>query len=318
MFGSGSGSNSAHSSPKKRKLNGMAHAALTKKENALARNAAAQKKAEQDAAEQAAQKASRENRALRRSSSMTLTARRSKTLHKTTRHSLPSLLSKRQGAVTATQRTPKALARPLQHKATVGSLGKRVVAGKVSKLVGTKSSVLKRNVAARKGKGAAELMTPLRSPSLDDDVEMQEEEDETINITPASLRSAKRKTLTQTTLPFGPVKQTAKQTPKRTPKKRATPANTDAFEVPDSDDEAPTVEEPQADNATLAPKTRRRHTTGSASTPSSARAKKSPARKIALGHAPRGRKSIDESHVWEKKTGNIRDKKTGRFSKTTV
>ncbi|KAF2275009.1 uncharacterized protein EI97DRAFT_84793 [Westerdykella ornata] len=321
MFGSGSGSSSTQSSPKKRRLNGMNHAALTKKENALAQNVAAQEKAKKEAAEQAAQKASRENRALRRSSSMTLTTHRSKTVHTTSRRSLPSLLSKRQGALAATQRTPKALTRQLQHKASVGSLGKRVLTGKVAKLSGSRSSVLKRNVAARKDKGAAESMMPPRSPTPEDDVVMmdEEQEDETINITPASLRSAKRKTLPQTSLPFGSAKQTARRTSKQsaTPASRA--ANTDPFEVPDSDDEGAVVEEAEGSEHPT-PRTKRRDTMGTSTTatPSSAKAKKTPTRKIAVGHAPRGRKSIDATHVWEKKTGNVRDKKTGRFSKTTI
>ena len=104
VFGSRKASESAPNSPKKRKL-GLDNSVSTKVQNAMARKSAEREKAAKNAAEHAAQIASRKDRALKRSRSMTVTTRRSTMYRVAPRASMPNLKSARQTAVTVKRRT---------------------------------------------------------------------------------------------------------------------------------------------------------------------------------------------------------------------
>lgn len=215
VFGSGTGSNSAPNSPKKRKLATIGSSAMTKAKNALAESTAARQKADQEAADHAAQIASRKDRALRRSTSMTFSSRRSKLLRKATRHSMPALSQTRKTTVNFKRRTPKALSKPGALKPIRKSTGS--------------TSLPKRNAPVLKGKkrglsASKTPKTPVRSPTP------ESSDDESPNITPASLRSAAKKnaakSFTQTKLPFKPLNLGASSS-----------KGSDTFTYPDSDDD---------------------------------------------------------------------------------
>lgn len=208
VFGSGRGSSSAPSSPKKRRVE-MVTAAMTKAKNALAEKQSARDSADKHAVEQATQAASREHRALRRSTSMILSSRRSK-VRKVTRHSLPTSKVSRQTTFSIKRKAPKPLSRP-------GAL----------KSVKSLSSMLKRNTPVAKGK--KQLLgsdRALQTPENKEETPESEGSDASPNITPASLRSANKK-LTQSKLPFKPVKLDYASSSRAT----------ETYEVPDSDEE---------------------------------------------------------------------------------
>jgi palmitoyltransferase ZDHHC9/14/18 len=213
VFGSGSGSHSDPPSPKKRKLTVMQHAAITKKENARAQENAAREKANKEAAELAAQRASRENRAMRRTSSMTFSARKGKIVQKSVHRSTPALVSTRHTTVSLKRGTPRSLPTPAALKAGNTKLTRKST---------SEASLQTRSLPTPKGKKrlASRSPSPARSPSPDSDGSP--------NITPASLRSATRKQLHQTKLPFKPLSIGSNL------RKSDTLEN---YEVPDSEDE---------------------------------------------------------------------------------
>lgn len=192
-------SESAPNSPKKRILS---TSALTKQRNALAEKTAVREKAQKDAADHAAQIASREDRALKRSKSMTL-SRRSTKLRRAARSSMPNLTAFRH---------------------TSFSLQRRIAKPGALKPVKRLSTVLRRTAITPKAKkGLPPNRTSraaIRSPTPDSS------EDESPNITPASLRSATKK-FTQTKLPFKAL-HLGKEPPSPT---------SDSASGPDSDDE---------------------------------------------------------------------------------
>lgn len=225
VFGGGSGSraSSAPNSPKKRKLSMMGTAAMTKKENALAQNTAAQEKARKEAEEAAAQKASREDRALKRSTSSTLLSKR--TTKTSARHSLPATISRRKTIMNISKRsTPKTLPRPGALKATRKSLGSTSMISRSasSSKKGSATTRSAQSASTRSTQSSKKSSAPARSPSP---MDVDDEDDKEINITPASLRSASRK-LKQTKLPFKALNLTA-----------AKKNEMMTYEVPDSDEE---------------------------------------------------------------------------------
>lgn len=216
VFGAAQGPRSAPNSPKKRKLTAIATSTLTKAKNAIAEKAAVREKAEKEAADHAAQLASREDRALRRSASMTLSSRRSKILRKASRRSLPVLKTTRKTTVSLKHSTPKA--------------GALKPVNKPSRL----AALVKRNAQLVKGRkrGLPPSTKIPRTPKARAVFE-SESEDDSPNITPASLRSAARaasakKAFTQTKLPFKPLNRRARS---------ETPMSDSDVEMADSDDE---------------------------------------------------------------------------------
>ncbi|KAF2703941.1 hypothetical protein K504DRAFT_442736 [Pleomassaria siparia CBS 279.74] len=187
------------SSPKKRKLSAMASAAWTKAQNAAAEEDAARIRSERNAAELRAQQASRENRAMMRSTSMQLSSKRSKVIRKATRVSMPNIKSTRRTTTVDMKRKSLPLASAPKSAPKTPRLGSMAKHGtqtpKVKKSLPTISSKTRKS--------------PLKIPSmrphlLGDTTDEEEGDDESPNITPASLRSAAKK-LTQTKLPFKPL-----------------------------------------------------------------------------------------------------------------
>ena len=220
-------------SPKKRKLSAMASAAWTKAQNARAQDIAAREKAEKDAAELHAQKASREDRALKRSTSMQLSSRRTKVLRKGTRVSMPNLKSTKLTTVTMKR---KSLPAPNVKKST----------SKTSRL----PSVVKRNIQASKVRKMQRTSlksrgTPTRSPSPETASEVGE--DSSPNITPAALRSATKK-LKQTKLPFKPLSLTAPSSSHVSGVFSVPDTDEDEGEHVDDDDEEESSEESDSDD----------------------------------------------------------------------
>lgn len=233
FFGAGAQSSSAQNSPKKRKISSIMSSVANKALNAQAEAAAEREKAEKEAAKAAAQKASRQNRALSRSTSMTMSSRRSKLLRNASRHSMPALISTRRTTVDFKRRMPKTLGTPK-------ALAKPGALKPVQKSTGNSSS-LTRNPGVAMGKRRASLPNPKvskipKTPVRDSSSE-SESEDESPNITPASLRSASRKiALTQTNRTSASRKMTQTKLNFQ-PLGGSSSRYTDAFEVPDSDDE---------------------------------------------------------------------------------
>ncbi|ORY19837.1 hypothetical protein BCR34DRAFT_595283 [Clohesyomyces aquaticus] len=191
VLGSSRGSSSVQNSPKKRKLSAIASSALTKAKNSITESASSQDKAKQTATELEAQKASRENRALRRSTSMTLTSRRSKVVHKASRRSLPVLKSSRHTTVTIKHKTPRSVPRP----------GALKPINKSSRL----PSILQRNIPVSKARKSSSSLKAPKTPARSARSAKSPSPDSSPNITPASLRSANRpsaKKLKQSKLPF--------------------------------------------------------------------------------------------------------------------
>jgi palmitoyltransferase ZDHHC9/14/18 len=243
-LGMGSGSRSAPNSPKKRKL--LGNSALTKKENARAEAVAAREKAAKKAEEEAAQLASRENRALRRSASMTMSARR-RVMRKAGRHSMPALTTTRRTTVNFKRQTPKSLPK-------AGAL-------KSARKPGF-TSVLKHKIPASKvTKRASKPKAPVRESTPES--ELVSDSEESPNITPASLRSAnKNKKYMQTKLPFKPLNLN-----------RSTSRISDTLDFPDSEDDEGDVE-----RSTKSGKGRGKKAAGKASVGSKGRASSSSSR----------------------------------------
>ncbi|KAF2654165.1 hypothetical protein K491DRAFT_601390 [Lophiostoma macrostomum CBS 122681] len=186
FMGMGSSSGSAPSSPKKRKTSAYANAHVIKHQNAVAEKSAAHEKAEKTKAEAAAQAASRQNRALRRSTSMILSSSR-RTKVRRTRHSLPiTKTSRHTTTIDYKRRTPKpGFVKPGTLKAIRKTVQRTPLALSKSRVSSFKTP-----------KSQARDATPESS---------SESSDESPNITPASLRSANKKSLKQTQLNFKPL-----------------------------------------------------------------------------------------------------------------
>lgn len=194
VFGTTKASESPQNSPKKRKFASVAGSTLTKAQNAMAQASAARERAEKDAADHAAQIASRENRAIRRSSSMTLSSRRSRTVRNAARHSLPVLRASRKTTVSIKHRIPKAIMRTKPRVLDSVNKAPRI------------AEVVKRNTQSSKAR--KRILAPhTKTPRTPKPARLSSDsESSSPNITPASLRSAARaastKKLTQTKLPF--------------------------------------------------------------------------------------------------------------------
>ncbi|KAF1952636.1 hypothetical protein CC80DRAFT_452008 [Byssothecium circinans] len=194
VFSSGRGSDSASSSPKKRKFG---NSAQTKLMNAQAQDAAAREKAKQEAAALAAQLASRETRALKRNQPAGVSTR-------SVRKGTSKLIKTTRTTTFNIRKVPKP---------------------------GALKPVNRRTLPAPKPNGGRKGLRPNRATTPDDDDDDSASEDESPNITPASLRSASRKQqqkLTQTKLPF------------KLAGKKSSSSSRDAekLEIPDSEDES--------------------------------------------------------------------------------
>jgi palmitoyltransferase ZDHHC9/14/18 len=159
-----SGSESTQSSPKKRRML-LGNSVSTKAKNALARSESARERAEREANELSRQNASRENRALKRSSSGNIDKRTRST---NSRAAQPS-------TVIHTRRTTVTYQRKVSRP---GALKK------------VKPSRLQSTLKNRKALRSQRPSTPTRDTDTD---MLESEEDASPNITPASLRSATRK-----------------------------------------------------------------------------------------------------------------------------
>ncbi|KAJ4286816.1 hypothetical protein N0V90_013068 [Kalmusia sp. IMI 367209] len=165
VFGSGRGSESAPNSPKKRNLG---TSALTKARNAIAENVAVREQAEREAAAHAAQIASRESRAMQRQKFASLTKRAQK-LSKATRAAKPT-------TVRATRKTVLNIKRKVTMPKPGALKPVKNMPGGIRRTA-TKGTLLKKSTKA-----------PTRSTTPE-----SSSEDESPNITPASLRSANKK-----------------------------------------------------------------------------------------------------------------------------
>ena len=201
----GPGSGSAPNSPKKRKTN--PHSATTKKENAIAEKAAEREKTERLKAEAVAQAASRKDRALHRSTSTSILSARH-TKKKLIRRAVPIKKTTRHMTVDYKRKISKTgLAKP-------GAL-KRI------------TKTVKRTAGPPSKSQASMPNTPKRpARSVSPDAE-SESEDESPNITPASLRSAQKKQLKQTQLNFKPLTYDGSSS-----------SASDSLKFPDSDDDS--------------------------------------------------------------------------------
>jgi palmitoyltransferase ZDHHC9/14/18 len=167
MFGKSRGSESAPNSPRKRF---MANSAMTKARNALAKTEAEREKAEKEATALAAQIASRENRAMKRGNPMTSSRRR-----------------QGKGIITSTRQATYNIRRgKIQHKVPrAGALKKP-------------SAILRRKAALanEKAKNVKYVKKGVPPPKPTRKIQRgttpEASEDESPNITPASLRSANK------------------------------------------------------------------------------------------------------------------------------
>jgi palmitoyltransferase ZDHHC9/14/18 len=228
VFG-GKGGNDEPTSPKKRKLTAMQNAAITKAQNAAAAEKAAREKAEKDAAELDAQRDSRENRAMKRLVSEQMSKKSKKVMRRGTRVSMPITKSTKHTTVSVRR---KSMPAPASSKVTT----------KASRL-----AALKENV--KRGTRLPKIKKPERSSSLKkvqkhplrsatpEEVDSEEGEEESPNITPASLRSAAKK-LTQSKLPFKPLNLNAASSSR----------SAKVIDTPDTDDEEMVEEEDESDN----------------------------------------------------------------------
>lgn len=169
VFGGGRGSVSAPNSPKKRVV---ATSAMTKARNALAQSAAERERATREAEAHAAMIASRENRAMQRRKALA-TSKRGRLLHKASTAARPMVRTSRK---------------------TVINLKRKVTVSRTAPKPGALKPV--RNLPGKAAKGsrlqkpskAALLLPPHRSATPE-----SSSEEESPNITPASLRSANKK-----------------------------------------------------------------------------------------------------------------------------
>jgi palmitoyltransferase ZDHHC9/14/18 len=160
LFSKDRTSESAPNSPKKRL---MANSAVTKARNALAQTEAEREKAKKEANALAAQIASRENRAMKRGNPTTSSRRRA-------------------GAITTTRQTTFNIRRSkVQHKVSKPSALKKPAVA------------LRRNAAMTKPKKG--LPPPKTTRKTQRSATPDSRDDESPNITPASLRSANKITL---------------------------------------------------------------------------------------------------------------------------
>ncbi|KAF1966959.1 SET domain-containing protein [Bimuria novae-zelandiae CBS 107.79] len=166
VFGGGRGSESAPNSPKKRMIG---NSAMTKARNALAMSEAAREKAQREAAAHAAQIASRENRAMLRHKALA-TSKRGRLLHKASNAARPTVRTSKKTVINLKRKVtvPKAASKPGALKPVKNMPSKMVRGSKLSK--------------------GALLMARYRSATPE-----ESSEDESPNITPASLRSANKK-----------------------------------------------------------------------------------------------------------------------------
>ncbi|KAA8614933.1 protein containing SET domain [Pyrenophora tritici-repentis] len=168
-----SGSESSHGSPKKRKMFGET-SAMVKARNALMRSESARDRAEREANELSRQNASRENRALKRSTSAN-----------TVKHARPA---KSRAAQSTTVRHTRHTKVSFQHRTSrPGAL--KVV----KKSSGATSAPQRTDSKLSNRKGLRSLQRP-STPMQETGTDISDsEEDASPNITPASLRSASRK-----------------------------------------------------------------------------------------------------------------------------
>ncbi|KAF2747596.1 hypothetical protein M011DRAFT_48495 [Sporormia fimetaria CBS 119925] len=165
---------SSQPSPKKRKLAPMAVAAVTKRENADARSAAEKEKMEREAKEQAEQRARREERIARRQSELVSSANAGEEgKEEEKRNSMPAAIGGLTRPSLPMKRTPRAVPRPgaLKQKrrdfrGLTGLLGRKRGDGETAERSVEEEEVVEEEIVH-------EVMD--------------------VNITPASLRSAKKK-----------------------------------------------------------------------------------------------------------------------------
>jgi palmitoyltransferase ZDHHC9/14/18 len=166
-----SGSESSQSSPKKRRTV-VGNLATAKAKNASARAESARERAEREANELSRQNASRENRALKRSNSGTMDKR--------TRSANPS--TTKQFIVKSTRRTTVSF----QKVSKPSALNKDKKPSRLqSNLRGTSSTLNNRKTLRSQRPSTPDRETSTEVPDSEDDASP--------NITPASLRSATRK-----------------------------------------------------------------------------------------------------------------------------
>jgi palmitoyltransferase ZDHHC9/14/18 len=158
-------------SPKKRKL--YANAATTKAKNAGVQSTVARERAERDAAEHSRQIASRQTRALKRSTPITNSRRQNS---KNLRNNLPTIKSTRTTTVSFQRKVPKSGAL----KAVKQPSRFRVISRNTKAALGS----------SKKSEAHDRPSTPPRSSHA---LQSGSDEDNSPNITPASLRSASKK-----------------------------------------------------------------------------------------------------------------------------
>jgi palmitoyltransferase ZDHHC9/14/18 len=164
-----SGSESNQNSPKKRKML-PGPSVSTKAKNALARSESARERAEREANELSRQNASRETRALKRSSSGILDKRTRSTTSRTTQPS----------AVMYTKRTTVSFQRKVSRP---GALKKVKKPARLQSMLSNRKAL----------RSSQRPSTPTRETSTEVLDSEEEEDDASPNITPASLRSASKK-----------------------------------------------------------------------------------------------------------------------------
>lgn len=173
VLGVGRGSESAPNSPKKRLIG---NSASTKARNALAQSEAARERAAKETAAHAAQIASRENRALLRHKA-TATSKRGRLLHKASNAAKPTVRTTKKTVINLKRKVPvpKTASKPGALKPVKKLLGKPTTGSHAQKP--SKASLLGNHQRSS---------TPESAESSS--------EDDSPNITPASLRSASKKT----------------------------------------------------------------------------------------------------------------------------
>ncbi|EOA81247.1 uncharacterized protein SETTUDRAFT_122803 [Exserohilum turcica Et28A] len=171
------GSESSHNSPKKRKL-GAGSAGSTKARNKLIASQTARERAEQEASELSRQAASRENRALKRSTTTTTTTTTGRHARAAPTRTAPS------GTIKVTRHTTVTFQRKVSRPGALKAIKK-------PSRTQTDARTLESKPKPKKGLRAAQRpTTPDRETSASAD---ETEDDASVNITPASLRSAARK-----------------------------------------------------------------------------------------------------------------------------
>jgi palmitoyltransferase ZDHHC9/14/18 len=185
-------------SPKKRKLTAMQTAAITKAQNAAAAEKAAREKAEKDAAELDAQRDSRENRAMKRLVSEQMSTKAKKVMRKGTRVSMPATKTKSTKYTTVSVRR-KSMPAPTSSKPITKPSRPAFVKEIVKR--GTRLPKIRKVEPISSLKKIRKSLVRSATP---EEVGSEEGEEESPNITPASLRSAAKK-LMQSKLPFLPL-----------------------------------------------------------------------------------------------------------------